>query len=131
MPKAVVIQGDLTPEIMAHCRNAQRALEAPQANAGLTGHIVGVTGLLRLDCSDRQCSLGSQHSLCEGSKTWRSGRGSGASGSEHTNLEPPEFEDHGHWVAEGVPGRLSMATENCAFLATENCTPIGGGPLRV
>ena len=115
MPKAVGNKSVLTPEIMAHYRNAQPAPDARLASAALPGHIVGATGFLRSIWSNRAAFVQKPALILWGLKDiafreqelerWK---------SELTNFEVHEFEDCGHFLAEEAPRRLVAALR--AFL---------------
>ena len=115
MPKAVGDRRVLTPEIMAHYRNAQPSPEARLANAALPGYIVGASDWLRSIWDDRNAYADKPALVLWGLKDiafrkqelerWISAL---------SNLELHEFEDCGHFLAEEAPDRVVSALR--AFL---------------
>ena len=110
MPKAVGDRNILTPEIMAHYRNAQPSPAARAANAALPGHIVGAGAWLRSIWDGRAAFAGKPALVLWGLKDiafrmkelerWK---------SVLTDFELHEFEDCGHFLAEEAPGRVVPA----------------------
>ena len=110
MTKAMGDPGILTPEIMAHYRNAQPSPAARAANAALPGYIVGAGGWLRSIWDDRAAFVDKPALLLWGLKDiafrrkelerWKSAL---------PNLEAHEFEDFGHFLAEEAPDRVVPA----------------------
>ena len=110
MPKAVGDRSILTPEIMAHYRNAQPSPAARTANAALPGYIVGAGDWLRSIWDDREAFADKPALLLWGLKDiafrrkelerWMSAL---------PNHELHEFEDCGHFLAEEAPNRVVSA----------------------
>ncbi len=110
LPKAVGVKSVLTPDILAHYRNAQPNPDARLANAALPGHIVGATGWLRSVWSERAAFVQKPALILWGLKDiafreqelerWK---------SELTDFELHEFEDCGHFLAEEAPDRVLLA----------------------
>ena len=110
MPKAVGDRSVLTPEIMAHYRNAQPSPTAREANAALPGYIIGASGWLRSIWGDRAAFADKPALLLWGFKDiafrkkelerWKSAL---------TDFELHEFEDCGHFLAEEAPDRVVSA----------------------
>ena len=107
MPKAVGDRSVLTPEIMAHFRNAQPSPEARAACAVLPGHIVGASDWLRSIWDDRGVFADKPALILWGMKDiafrrkeldrWRSAL---------SDVEAHAFGDCGHMLAEEAPDRL-------------------------
>ncbi len=107
MPMAVGDKSVLTPEVMAHYRNAQPRPDARAANVALPGHIVGATGWLGSIWSERAAFAEKPALILWGSKDiafrekelerWK---------SELADFELHEFEDFGHFLAEETPEAL-------------------------
>ncbi len=116
MPMAVGDRGILTPEVMAHYRNAQPTPAARAANAALPGYITGAGDWLRSIWDDRAAFADKPALLLWGLKDiafrrkeldrWTSAL---------PNREVHEFEDCGHFLAEEAPDRVVSALR--AFLA--------------
>ena len=110
MPKAVGDRRILTPEIMAHYRNAQPSPDARAAMAAFPGHIVGAGDWLRSIWDDRAAFADKPALLLWGLKDiafrrkelegWKSAL------PDH---ELHEFEDCGHFLAEEAPDRVVPA----------------------
>ena len=110
MPMAVGDRSVLTPEIMAHYRNALPAPDARIAMATFPGHIVGASDWLRSVWDDRAAFTDKPTLLLWGLKDiafrrkelerWK---------SVLTNFELHEFEDCGHFLAEEAPDRVVSA----------------------
>ena len=110
MPKAVGDRSILTPEVMAHYRNAQPAPAARAANAALPGYITGASDWLRSIWDDRAAFADKPALLLWGLKDiafrrkelerWKSAL---------PNHELREFEDCGHFLAEEAPDRVVAA----------------------
>ena len=110
MPKAVGDRSVLTPEIMAHYRNAQPSPTARAASAALPGYIVGASGWLRSIWGDRAAFADKPALLLWGFKDiafrkkelerWK---------SELTDFELHDFKDCGHFLAEEAPDRIVSA----------------------
>ena len=107
LPMATGDKRVLTPEIMAHYRNAQPTPDARSASAALPGQIVGATDWLRSIWSERAAFAGKPALLLWGLKDlafrsqeferWK---------SELSAFESHEFEDRGHSLAEEAPEKL-------------------------
>ncbi len=107
MPKAVGNRSVLTPEIMAHYRNAQPTPDARAANAALPGYIVGATEWLQSIWSEREAFADKPALLLWGLKDlafrkkelerWK---------SELSNVEWHEYPECGHFLAEESPDRI-------------------------
>ena len=107
MPQAVGDRSVLTPEIMAHYRNAQPSPRARAANAALPGHIVGATDWLRSIWSERTAFTDKPALILWGFEDiafrrkelerWK---------SELSDFALHEFEDCGHFLAEEAPERI-------------------------
>ena len=114
---AVGDRGVLTPEIMAHYRNAQPSPAARDANAALPGYIVGAADWLRSIWDDRTAFADKPALLLWGFKDiafrkkeldrWK---------SVLTDFELQEFEDCGHFLAEEAPSRVVSSLR--AFLGS-------------
>jgi len=110
MPRAVGDRSILTPEIMAHYRNAQPSPAARAANAALPGYIVGAGDWLGSIWDDRAAFTGKPALLLWGLKDiafrrkelerWKSAL---------SDYQLHEFEDCGHFLAEEVPDRVASA----------------------
>ena len=110
MPKAVGDRSILTPEIMAHYRNAQPSPPARAANAALPGYIVGAGDWLRSIWDDRAAFADKPALLLWGLKDiafrrkelerWKSAL---------PDFELHEFENCGHFLAEEAPDRVESA----------------------
>ena len=107
MPNAVADPSVLTPEIMAHYRNAQPSPAARAANAALPGHIVGASDWLGSIWDDRAAFADKPALILWGLKDvafrrkeldrWRSAL---------SDVEEHVFGDCGHMLAEEAPDRL-------------------------
>ena len=110
MPMAVGDRSVLTPEIMAHYRNALPTPDARIAMATFPGHIVGASDWLRSVWDDRAAFTDKPALLLWGLKDiafrrkelerWK---------SVLPNFELHEFEDCGHFLAEEAPDRVVSA----------------------
>ena len=110
MPMAVGDRNVLTPEIMAHYRNAQTSPGARAANAALPGYIVGAGAWLesiwqaRAAFADKPALIVWGHRDIAFRKKeldrWT---------SELSDFELHEFEDCGHFLAEEAPEKLVTA----------------------
>ena len=110
MPRAVGDRNILTPEIMAHYRNAQPSPAARSANAALPGYIVGAGDWLRSIWDDRAAFADKPALLLWGLKDiafrrkelerWKSAL---------PNHDLHEFEECGHFLAEEAPDRVVSA----------------------
>ena len=110
MPMAVGDRRILTPEVMAHYRNAQPSPAARAANAALPGYITGASDWLRSIWDDRATFADKPALLLWGLKDiafrrkelerWKSAL---------PNREWREFEDCGHFLAEEAPDRVISA----------------------
>ena len=110
MPKAVGDRGILTPEIMAHYRNAQPSPADRAAHAALPGYIVGAGDWLRSIWDDRAAFAEKPALLLWGLKDiafrrkelerWESAL---------ADFELHEFEECGHFLAEEAPDRVVSA----------------------
>ena len=107
MPRAVGDRSILTPEIMAHYRNAQPSPDARAAMAAFPGHIVGAGDWLRSIWDDRAAFADKQALLLWGLRDiafrrkelerWTSAL---------SDFELHEFADCGHFLAEEAPDRV-------------------------
>ena len=106
MPHAVGDKAVLTPEVMAHYRNAQpRGYRA--ACAAFPGHIVGASDWLASIWADREAFTGKPALALWGLRdiafrreeleVWR---------SSLADIEAHEFDDIGHFAAEEAPDRI-------------------------
>lgn len=110
MPKAVGDKGVLTPEVMAHYRNAQPTPQARAASAALPGYIVGAGEWLDAIWSGRSAFVDKPALVLWGCRDiafrrkelerWE---------SELTSYELQEFDDCGHFLAEESPERVLTA----------------------
>ena len=110
MPKAMGNRSVLTPEIMAHYRNAQPSPDARAAMAAFPGHIVGAGDWLRSIWDDRAAFAdkpalllwGLQDIAFRGKELewWKTAL---------PNHELHEFADCGHFLAEEAPDRVVSA----------------------
>ena len=110
MPRAVGDRSILTPEIMAHYRNAQPSPDARAAMAAFPGHIVGAGDWLGSIWDDRAAFAGKPALLLWGLKDiafrrkelerWTSAL---------SDFELHEFADCGHFLAEEAPDRVVSA----------------------
>ena len=110
MPKAVGDRNILTPEIMAHYRNAQPSPEARAANAALPGYIVGAGAWLESIWRERAAFADKPALIFWGHKDiafrkkeldrWKAAL---------SDIELHEFEDCGHFLAEEAPEQLATA----------------------
>ena len=110
MPRAVGDRSILTPEIMAHYRNAQPSPAARDACAAFPGYIVGASDWLRSIWADRAAFVDKPALLLWGLRDiafrrqelerWK---------SELTEFELHEFADCGHFLAEEAPDRVGSA----------------------
>ena len=113
MPTAVGGRSILTPEIMAHYRNALPSPDARTAMAAFPGHIVGASDWLRSAWDDRATFADKPALLLWGLKDfafrrielerWK---------SELSDHEVHEFEECGHFLAEEAPDRVVAALRN-------------------
>ncbi len=110
MPMAVGDRRVLTPEIMAHYRNALPTPDARAAMAAFPGHIVGASDWLRSIWDDRAAFADKPALLLWGLKdiAFRS-RELERWKSALRNFELHEFEDCGHFLAEEAPDRVVSA----------------------
>ncbi len=107
VPKAVGRKEVLTPEVMAHYRNAQPTRDSRSASAALPGAIVGETKWLDSIWSERQTFAQLPAVILWGFKDiafrkkelemWR---------AELANFELHQFEDCGHFLAEESPEQI-------------------------
>lgn len=119
MPKAVGNRNILTPEIMAHYRDAQPSPDMRAANAALPGYIVGASDWLEAIWRERAAFVDMPAFIAWGHKDiafrkrelerWK---------SNLSDFELHEFEDCGHFLAEEAPEKLVTALR--AFM---NLTP--------
>ena len=110
IPKAVGDRDILTPEIMAHYRNAQPSPSARAACAALPGHIVGASNWLRTIWDDRAAFAEKPALLLWGFKDiafrqkelarWKSAL---------PNFELHEFQECGHFLSEEAPDKVVSA----------------------
>lgn len=110
MPKAVGDRGVLTPEIMAHYRNAQPTVDARSASAALPGYIVAAEDWLNTIWCERAAFANKPALVVWGSRDmafrkreldrWK---------SELSDFELHEFEDCGHFLSEEAPAALMTA----------------------
>ena len=110
LPMAVAQKDALTPDVMAHYRNALPTPEARSACAAFPGHIVGATDWLRSIWDDRAAFAGKPALIFWGFKDiafrekelsrWK---------AELTDFEAHEFKDCGHFLAEEAPDRMLPA----------------------
>ena len=110
MPRAMGDRSILTPEIMAHYRDAQPSPAARAASAALPGYIVGAGDWLRSIWADRAAFADKPALLLWGLKDiafrrkelerWKSAL---------SGFELREFEDCGHFLAEEAPDRVVSA----------------------
>jgi len=115
MPKAVGDRSVLTPEIMAHYRNAQPSPEARAANAALPGYIVGAGPWLDSIWRERAAFADKPALIAWGHKDiafrkkeldrWTAAL---------SDIELHDFADCGHFLAEEAPEMLVAALR--AFL---------------
>ena len=115
MKQAVGDTRVLTPEIMAHYRNAQPSPAARAASAALPGHIVGASDWLGSIWRERAAFTDKPALVLWGFEDmafrrkeldrWK---------SELTDFDLHEFEDCGHFLAEEAPERVLPALR--AFL---------------
>ncbi len=116
MPKAVGDRRILTPEVMAHYRNAQPSPAARAASAALPGYIAGASDWLGSIWDDRAAFADKPALLLWGFRDiafrrkelerWKSAL---------PNRELHEFQDCGHFLAEEAPDRVVSALR--AFMA--------------
>ena len=107
MPQAVGDRSVLTPEIMAHYRNALPSPKARAANAALPGYIVGATDWLASIWRERAAFTDKPTLILWGFEDvafrrkelerWK---------SELSDFELHEFDDCGHFLAEEAPDRI-------------------------
>ena len=110
MPMAVGNRSILTPEIMAHYRNALPSPHERTAMAAFPGHIVGASDWLRSVWDDRMAFADKPTLLLWGLKDiafrtkelerWK---------SELSDHELHEYEECGHFLAEEAPDRVVAA----------------------
>ena len=110
MPKAVGDRDVLTPEIMAHYRNAQPSPAARAANAALPGYIVGAGAWLDSIWRERAAFADKPALIAWGHKDiafrkkeldrWKAAL---------SDYELHEFAECGHFLAEEVPEELVTA----------------------
>ena len=115
MPQSVGDRRVLTPEIMAHYRNAQPSPKARAASAALPGHIVRATDWLGSIWRERAAFADKPALVLWGFEDvafrrkeldrWK---------SELSHFELHELEDCGHFLAEEAPDRILPALR--AFL---------------
>ena len=130
MPKAVGDRNILTPEIMAHYRNAQPSPAARAANAALPGYIVGAGDWLRSIWDDRAAFADKPALLLWGLKDIAFRRKE----LERWKRALPdhdlhEFEECGHFLAEEAPNKVVSALRG--FMGQARHRPgarIGPGP---
>ena len=118
VPMAVGDRSVLTPEVMAHYRNASPTPEARSASAALPGYIVGATSWLESIWGDRAAFADKPALIFWGFKDvafrrkelerWKSAL---------SDSETHELKDHGHFLAEEAPGELRPRLR--AFLTRE------------
>lgn len=112
MPRAVADKRVLTPEVMAHYRNAQPTPDDRAACAAFPGFIVGATEWLRSVWHDRAAFTGKPSLILWGTEDiafrskelerWKS------------ELRQPEmrvFNDSGHFIAEEIPDKALPALQ--------------------
>ena len=122
MPQAVGDRSVLTPEIMAHYRNALPSPKARAANAALPGYIVGATDWLGSIWRERAAFTDKPALILWGFEDVAFRRKELARWkSELSAFESHEFEDCGHFLAEEAPDRILPLLR--AFLAP-------AGPIR-
>ena len=107
MPRAVADRKTLTPEVMAHYRNALPDAASRAACAALPGYIVGAADWLGSIWHDRAAFSDKPTLLLWGSKdiafrlkeleTWKSAM---------QKYEAHVFDDGGHFAAEEIPHRI-------------------------
>ncbi|MYC94456.1 MAG: alpha/beta fold hydrolase [Caldilineaceae bacterium SB0661_bin_32] len=107
LPMAVASKEILTPEVMAHYRNAQPTPEARAACAAFPGYIVGAGDWLRSIWDDRAAFTAKPALIFWGFKDiafrekelnrWK---------TELADFELHELRDCGHFLAEEAPGRM-------------------------
>ena len=110
MPMAVGNKSLLTPEIMAHYRNALPSPDARAANAALPGYIVGASDWLDSIWRERAAFADKPTLIVWGLQDiafrkkeldrWK---------SELSDIEVHEFENCGHFLAEEAPEELANA----------------------
>ena len=110
MPMWVGNKNVLTPEIMAHYRNALPSPAERAANAALPGHIVGAGDWLGSIWRERAAFADKPALIVWGHRDiafrkkeldrWK---------SELSDVEVHEFEDCGHYLAEEAPEKLANA----------------------
>ena len=107
MKMAVGKKAVLTPEVMAHYRNAQPTPEARAAVAAFPGHIVGAGGWLGEIWEDRGKFAGKPALVLWGLRDIAFRRKELARWqSALSDCEVHEFEDCGHFLAEEAPERV-------------------------
>lgn len=130
MPMVVGDTSVLTPEIMAHYRNALPSPAARSAVAALPGHIVAASNWLRRIWDDRETFIDKPSLLLWGMKDiafrkkelerWK---------SVLTDFESHEFADCGHYLAEEAAGSVVSAFR--AFVGRTRIQQRGcGGPAE-
>ena len=107
MPMAIGNKSVITPDVMAHYRNAQPTPEARNACAALPGHIVGASDWLRSIWRERHTFTDKPALILWGFKDiafrkkelerWK---------SELSDFTLHEFDDCGHFLAEEAPERI-------------------------
>ena len=110
MPMAIGNKAAITPEMMAHYRNAQPTPQARSACAALPGHIIGATNFLRSIWEERHTFADKPSLIFWGFQDiafrkkelecWK---------SELSDFKLYEFEDCGHFLAEEAPERILPA----------------------
>ena len=110
MPRAVGDRGVLTPEVMAHYRNAQPSPDARAASAALPGYIIGAGEWLETIWRERAAFADKPALVVWGCRDiafrkkeldrWKSAL---------SDLELHVFEDHGHFLAEEAPEAVIAA----------------------
>ena len=112
MPMAIGNKSAITPDMMAHYRNAQPTPKERSACAALPGHIIGATDWLSSIWEDRQKFADKPALIFWGFRDiafrkkelerWK---------SELSNSKLHEFEDCGHFLAEEAPERILPALQ--------------------
>ena len=110
MPRAVGDRRVLTPEAMAHYRNAQPSPRARSASAALPGHIVAASAWLDSIWSDRAAFAGKPALVLWGFRdiAFR-GKELERWMSALSDAELREFADCGHFLAEEAPEEVLSA----------------------
>ncbi len=107
MTMAIGNKAAMTPEMMAHYRNAQPSSSARAASAAFPGHILRATEWMRSIWDERAAFTGKPALILWGMKDiafrrkelerWK---------SELSDFTAHEFEDCGHFIAEEAPERV-------------------------